>query len=252
MLILNMLLRITGFTQEKLAKFLGISRVSVNSWLCDDSSMTNSSKKNIADKFQFPVGYFDIDLEQDLNVYKIVFSTLNDSWKRINNNTSELSNVDKINSILNEVESDIKDVSVDSIGEVEIIEGLLCGYDPFTGEVFDDDHILNNPAVKNILRKVKKNYSYSKETITKDDLTEEQFGLFEELRLWRREKYIAEGFFHAYMVFTDKELINIILVNPKEKEDLLLVKGIGEKKYEKYADELYDIISEYRLAVDYD
>ena len=39
-----------------------------------------------SDKFQFPVGYFDIDLEQDLNVYKIVFSTLNDSWKRINNN----------------------------------------------------------------------------------------------------------------------------------------------------------------------
>ena len=76
MLILKMLLRITGFTQEGLANFVGVTRASINSWLVDDSSMTISSKQNFADKFQFPISYFDIDLDQDLNLYKVVFSIL--------------------------------------------------------------------------------------------------------------------------------------------------------------------------------
>ena len=53
MLILVMLLKITGWTQEKLADFIGVSRVTLNGWLKETSNMTDSSKKNIADKFEF-------------------------------------------------------------------------------------------------------------------------------------------------------------------------------------------------------
>ena len=91
MLILSMLLRITEWTQEELANYIGISRASINMWLKDDSGMSNKSKETIANLFQFPVSYFSIDLEQDLSLYKIVFSTLYESWKRIkkNNFTSD-------------------------------------------------------------------------------------------------------------------------------------------------------------------
>ena len=45
------------------------------------------------------------------------------------------------------------------------------------------------------------------------------------------------------MVFTDKELINIILADIKRKENLRRVKGIGDIKYNKYSDELFDILT---------
>ena len=88
MLILVMLLKITGWTQEKLADFIGVSRVTLNGWLKETSNMTDSSKKNIADKFEFPVSYFDVDLSQDINLYKVIYSTLTSSWERINRNNS--------------------------------------------------------------------------------------------------------------------------------------------------------------------
>lgn len=111
MLILNMLLRITKFTQEELANYLGVSRASINSWLNDDSSMTDSSKNNIANKFQFPVSYFGIDLKQNLNIYKIIFSTLYDNWKRHNMESNNNSDTNcRINQILNEVEIDLNSI----------------------------------------------------------------------------------------------------------------------------------------------
>ena len=70
----------------------------------------------------------------------------------------------------------------------------------------------------------------------------EQLSLFEELRKWRKDKYISEGFYHAYMVFTDKELINIITADVKNRRDLIKVRGIGEIKYGKYSEELFNII----------
>ena len=54
MLILNMILRITGYTQEKLANYLNVSRASINSWLSDDSNMSEKSKRDICDVFHIP------------------------------------------------------------------------------------------------------------------------------------------------------------------------------------------------------
>jgi len=249
MLILNMILKITGFTQEKLANFIGVSRASINSWLIDDSSMSINSKQSIADKFQFPVSYFNIDLDQDLNIYKVVFSTLYESWKRINVNiVDDNPTLNKINRIINDIESDFKQAEKYEFSESEIIEGLVNGYDPFTGEVFDERHILNNEIVKNIMQRLKTNQKYGFSNITKEDLNSEQLELFENLRKWRREKYIEEGYFNAYIVFNDRELFNIILANIKRKEDLKKVKGIGEIKYNKYADDLFSIINgEYKF-----
>ena len=242
MLILNMLLRITGFTQEKLANFLGVSRASINAWLSDDTGMTDSSKINIAHKFQFPVSYFDIDLNQDLNLYKVVFSTLYESWKRMDIELEEETSNSKIDNILNNIEFDMKKVESIEATEDEIIDALINSYDPFTGEIFENDHILNNEKVKKVLISLRKNYLLNKTVVAKANLTDEQLKLFEKLRLWRKNKYVEEGFFSAFMVFTDKELINIVTANINSKSDLLKVKGIGLKKYSKYADELYEFI----------
>ena len=77
-----MILRITGWSQGKLADELGVSRASVNMWLKNSDSMLMSSKQAIADKFGFPVSFFDYDLEQDINLYKVIFSMKNETFSR--------------------------------------------------------------------------------------------------------------------------------------------------------------------------
>ena len=142
MLILSMLLRITEWTQEELANYIGISRASINMWLKDDSGMSNKSKETIANLFQFPVSYFSIDLEQDLSLYKIVFSTLYESWKRIkkNNIKDEDKNTNKINQILNDIEADYIKENDYELTEIEMLESLALGCNPYTGELFDNNH----------------------------------------------------------------------------------------------------------------
>ena len=50
----------------------------------------------------------------------------------------------------------------------------------------------------------------------------------------------------AYMVFRDIELKNIAIQQPKTKEELLNIKGIAVKKYEKYGEEVLKIVEKFR------
>lgn len=250
MLILNMILRITGFTQEELANYIGVSRASVNSWLSDDSNMSENSKKIICEKFQIPYNYFQVDLNQSLEYYKLVFSTLYENWKRIKNiGKNEDSNSKKINDILNQIDYDMNPICCEDIEEVEILEGLANGYNPYTGEVFENNHILNNENIQALLKKVYKYYINGKFELDEEDLDETKRELYEELRKWRKDKYIEEGYYNAYVVFNNRELINIVMADIKRKEDLIKVRGIGDKKYNKYSDELFEIIKNGKYRV---
>lgn len=246
MLILKMLLRITNFTQGELASFLDVSRASLNSWLSDDSTMSISSKTSIANIFQFPVSYFDIDLDQDMSLYRVVFSSLSNSWNRIKNENfakQYFTTDDKINEILNNLEFDFySDIEHDALSDEEIIEGLAGGFDPFTGEVFNENHILSIAAVKKIMNRLKKNYSYIKNNCTKEDLSDYQLKIFEKLRVWRKNKSEEEGHYKPYLVCSDKDLVNIILADIEKKEDLRYVTGMGARRYDKYADDIISIL----------
>ena len=243
MLILNMILRITKFTQEGLANYIGVSRASINSWLTNDQSMSESSKRLICQKFQIPYNYFQIDLNQNIEYYKLVYSTIYENWSRINANRDKDDSVSsKIDEILNKIDSDLTPTLYEEIGDMEILEGLANGYNPFTGEILDKNDILNNPNVKETLQKLLKCYVNGSFGLTKEDLNDDQLKLFEELRSWRMNKTIDEGYYHAYMVFNDSELINIITADIEKKEDLLNVKGIGTIKYNKYGNDVYNIL----------
>lgn len=74
-----------------------------------------------------------------------------------------------------------------------------------------------------------------------DTLPENLRTIFKRLKKWRKKKSIEENV-PAYMVFTNKELVNITLAKITKKEDLLKVKGIKERKYSKYGEELYNLL----------
>lgn len=239
MLIIQMLMKITGFTQEEFANYVGVSRATVNYWLKGEE-MSSTSKRMISEKFCFPTSFFDVSLDENIEVYKIIYSTLYKNWISSNENSNE----DKITKILNELEYDEKTINIRSIDENDIIDGLCNGYNPFTGEVYNDDHILNNPEVKNTLVKIRNKYFKISKDIEYADLSSKQKRMYDILKEWRMNKTEEEGFFSAYMVFTNSELINIICANIVNKEDLLSVKGIGNIKYSKYADDLFEILKE--------
>ena len=150
--------------------------------------------------------------------------------------------IDTEDDLLNAIEFQINKTE-ETVSEYEIIEGLVNGYNPYTGEVFDENHILNDDNIHMFLFNIKNKYfKYGNKNLTIDDLSNTQYKLFEELRKWRKDMTVKEGFFSAYMVFTDKELINIITSNTNKKEDLLSVKGIANKKYDKYGDDIFYIL----------
>lgn len=66
--------------------------------------------------------------------------------------------------------------------------------------------------------------------------------VYNALKEFRLNTSRAEGI-KAYMVFNNEEMETLIAANPKSKNELLKVKGFGEKKVEKYGTEILRIMN---------
>ena len=65
--------------------------------------------------------------------------------------------------------------------------------------------------------------------------------LYKKLKLWRRDKANRENI-KPYIIFSDSTLIDITNKLPKSKDELLEIRGVGEKKIQKYGDELLKLL----------
>ena len=245
-MIIEIILRATRMSQGELAEYIGVSRASINAWVQNSNVMTFNSRELVAKKFNFPISYFNYNLKKNREKNIEVYNLIKENWNKKNHKYSE---IDFLNQVIDELEEKIiepEELNINrEITEEEILDGLSNGYDPFTGEVLSDKHLLNNPKVKELFKTLNKLYlNKSKMISSKEDLNKEEKELFEELRKWRWEKTKEKKYYNAYIVFTNKELINIILANIQRKEDLKLVSGIGPKKYAEYGDEIFEIIKE--------
>ncbi|MCC8081475.1 MAG: DNA helicase RecQ [Lachnospiraceae bacterium] len=68
-------------------------------------------------------------------------------------------------------------------------------------------------------------------------------GLFERLRTLRLE-IAREEKVPPYIIFSDKTLVQMCLLKPKSKTEMLRVSGVGEVKYEKYGERFLTALSE--------
>lgn len=73
---------------------------------------------------------------------------------------------------------------------------------------------------------------------------EPDFSLFEVLRGVRRE-ISSEEQVPPYIVFADSTLHEMCMFLPKTSEELLTIKGVGEKKAEKYGNQFLEAINQY-------
>lgn len=71
------------------------------------------------------------------------------------------------------------------------------------------------------------------------DIDRELFQKLRELRL----EIAKEEKVPPYIVFSDKTLIHMCQIRPKTKEEMLMVSGVGEMKYEKYGERFLEVMS---------
>ncbi|MGL4774571.1 MAG: DNA helicase RecQ [Clostridium sp.] len=65
--------------------------------------------------------------------------------------------------------------------------------------------------------------------------------LYNRLRAWRKDRAFKEKI-KPYIIFSDTVLIEISNILPKSCEELLNIRGVGEKKVEKYGHEIIDLL----------
>jgi len=78
----------------------------------------------------------------------------------------------------------------------------------------------------------------------KNELDEETFKVFSKLRQARKE-LAHEDAVPAYAICTDQELAYMAKLNELTADQLLTVKGFGEKKLEKYGNRLIRLVQQY-------
>ena len=64
--------------------------------------------------------------------------------------------------------------------------------------------------------------------------------LKEKLQQWRMERFKKENM-PAYTIMPQSALLEIAMYVPKTKGELLSIKGFGEKRYEKYGEQILEI-----------
>lgn len=102
---------------------------------------------------------------------------------------------------------------------------------------------LNENSVPVLMGK-KKVYMYTEE-IPVEEVADYNQDLFQTLRELRMDMAREEGV-PPYVLFTDATLRDMCRYFPKTKEDMLSIKGIGEKKYERYGKKFLEEISSWR------
>lgn len=85
--------------------------------------------------------------------------------------------------------------------------------------------------------------SKNKYNLQDEVLNSSQKDIFETLKKWRKDK-ASELDVPAFVVFGDKTLRDLARKSIQKKTDLQNVYGIGEQKYEKFADELFKILKD--------
>jgi hypothetical protein len=151
-------------------------------------------------------------------------------------NNEQLSNL-----VLNRPKNKEEFISISGFGEKkydefgEDIISLILGVDPINNNQTVSQEQESNQEKENV-QPILNNKD------AKVDQSNE--ALYKELREFRLNLSKAENI-KPYFIFNNEELDLLCSSKPKDKSEFILVKGFGEKKYEKYGETIINIINKY-------
>ncbi|MBU3200956.1 NERD domain-containing protein [Clostridium estertheticum] len=104
------------------------------------------------------------------------------------------------------------------------------------------DEVKTDYTVKMIVKEIQfKEKDIIKEEVT-PEVVVEAIDVYNILKTYRLKTSRDEGI-KPYMVFSNAEMETLIKANPKSKSELHMVKGFGDKKVEKYGEEILGILN---------
>lgn len=121
------------------------------------------------------------------------------------------------------------------------------GIDPMTGETFNLNLLANDPVAYNSILAMAQfvlpaiQFPKPRAANSMNRPVEE---IFQALREWRLNMAAIVNL-PAYYIFTDEELRGFAGGDVTQKEDLLRCKGMGKRKYELYADDVFHILQDF-------
>lgn len=74
-------------------------------------------------------------------------------------------------------------------------------------------------------------------------LNADEIKILESLKIWRTERAKGDNL-PVYMIATNSELFSIAKFKPARKEELIELKGFGEKKIEKFGEDIINILEQ--------
>jgi len=102
----------------------------------------------------------------------------------------------------------------------------------------------NLGEAKKLLTKRKEETIVSEDGAPEVNNTSERTDMYEELKEYRLNKSRDEKI-KPYFIYSNKELEEMVLKKPINKEELKLIRGFGEVKIAKYGDDIVEIIGRY-------
>lgn len=131
---------------------------------------------------------------------------------------------------------------------LNILTSLFYGVDPFKKTDFESESPFQNMDVIRALfcaiECIKKREDSSKREKNKNkSFQAKQYSdkVFDQLKKWRLEQAKKEEV-PPFVIAHDQTLKNLANKQPRDKFELMEIKGLGEKKVEKYGDIICDII----------
>ena len=146
-----------------------------------------------------------------------------------------------------------------------VLNCLLEGTDPTNGLKIEKNSFVYDTLVQRVLwqlkeiaskptkKKKKSKLGANESTIQLEDFEvivdedgeiKTDLVLFHLLRMWRQDK-MKEERVPGYMIFHDKTLVVFATYLPKTQYEFLNIHGVGECKWEKYGEEIIQLITNY-------
>lgn len=119
----------------------------------------------------------------------------------------------------------------------EIERDYISKYDKYKKADIQDENIHIENVVQNVCENRPKAFSAEQDI--------ESTEIFKALKAYRLTKSRDENI-KPYYIYNDKQLKDLILRMPCNKEELMNISGFGEAKVKKYGDEIIEIISKYK------
>ena len=80
------------------------------------------------------------------------------------------------------------------------------------------------------------------QTFQLEDLSINEQTIFNHLKKWRSEKALENGL-KSFMICHNSELMELVVKCPNSKEELKQIKGFGEVKSDKYAEDIIAVLN---------